>query len=57
MLFGMCGGGFEVNEFIEYIVIHLVISQRKSSCLKIVEGKTMIWELRVGDGDIGNVIS
>ncbi len=45
-----------MKEFIEYIVKHLVDKPEEVLITEIVGEKTVVYELRVGRGDIGNVI-
>jgi predicted RNA-binding protein YlqC (UPF0109 family) len=45
-----------MKEFIEYIVKHLVDKPEEVFISEIVGEKIVVYELKVGHGDIGNVI-
>ncbi len=45
-----------MKEFIEYIVKHLVDKPEEVFISEVVGERTIVYELRVGSGDIGNVI-
>ena len=45
-----------MKEFIEYIAKHLVDSPEEVSVSEVEGEKTTVYELRVGDGDLGKVI-
>jgi len=45
-----------MKEFIEYIVKHLVDKPEEIFISEVVGERTIVYELRVGTGDIGNVI-
>lgn len=45
-----------MKEFIEYIVKHLVDKPEEVFISEIVGEKIVVYELKVGRGDIGNVI-
>jgi len=45
-----------MKEFIEYIVKHLVDNPEEVFISEVVGEKTVVYELRVGPADIGNVI-
>jgi predicted RNA-binding protein YlqC (UPF0109 family) len=45
-----------MKEFIEYMVKHLVDKPEEVQVNEIVGERTVVFELRVGDGDMGKVI-
>ena len=45
-----------MKQFIEYIAKHLVDSPEEVSVSEVEGEKTTVYELRVGDGDLGKVI-
>jgi len=45
-----------MKEFIEYIVKHLVDKPDEVRVTEIDGERTVVYELRVGDGDLGKVI-
>jgi len=49
-------GGPEMKEFIEYIVKHLVDKPEQVAVNEIDGERTIVYELRVGYGDLGKVI-
>ena len=49
-------GGMEMKEFIEYIVKRLVDRPEEVQVTEISGDRTVVYELRVGDGDLGKVI-
>ncbi len=49
-------GGTEMKEFVEYIAKHLVDKPDEVQVLEIDGERTVVYELRVGDGDLGKVI-
>ena len=49
-------GGSDMTEFIEYIVKHLVDKPDEVVVNKIDGERTVVYELRVGYGDLGKVI-
>lgn len=50
------GGETEMRTFVEYIVKHLVDKPDEISITEVVGEKTIVYELRVAQNDIGNVI-
>ncbi len=49
-------GGLGMKAFIEYIVKHLVDKPDEVSVIEIDGERTVVYELRVGYGDLGKVI-
>ena len=49
-------GGSDMKEFIEYIVKHLVDKPEEVKVNEIDGERTIVYELRVGYGDLGKVI-
>jgi predicted RNA-binding protein YlqC (UPF0109 family) len=49
-------GGNEMREFIEYIVKHLVDKPGEIVISEVVGERTIVYELRVAQDDIGSVI-
>ena len=45
-----------MKEFIEYLVKHLVDMPEKVQINEVAGERTVVFELRVGDGDMGKVI-
>ena len=49
-------GGSEMKEFVEFIAKHLVDKPDEVRVSEIDGERTVVYELRVGDGDLGKVI-
>jgi uncharacterized protein len=49
-------GGMTMKEFIEYIAKNLVDKPEEVHVTEIDGERTVVYELRVGDGDLGKVI-
>lgn len=49
-------GGAEMKEFVEFIAKHLVDKPDEVKVTEIDGERTVVYELRVGDGDLGKVI-
>ena len=49
-------GGFEMKEFIELIVKNLVDKPNEVKVTEIAGERTVVYELRVGAGELGKVI-
>jgi len=45
-----------MKEFVEYIAKHLVDNPEAVNVVEVEGEKTTVYELRVGDGDLGKVI-
>ena len=52
----LSNGGVQMKEFIEFIVKHLVDNPDSVKINKIDGERTIVLELRVGEGDMGKVI-
>lgn len=46
----------QMKEFIEYLIKHLVDKPKEVKINEITGYRTVVFELRVGDGDMGKVI-
>jgi len=49
-------GGKDMKEFIEFIAKHLVDKPEEVRVTEIDGERTVVYELRVGEGDLGKVI-
>ena len=49
-------GGKDMKEFVEFIAKHLVDKPDEVQVTEIDGERTVVYELRVGDGDLGKVI-
>jgi predicted RNA-binding protein YlqC (UPF0109 family) len=49
-------GGTDLKEFVEFIAKHLVDKPDEVDVAEIDGESTVVYELRVGDGDLGKVI-
>ena len=49
-------GGYDMKEFIEYIVKHLVDKPEEVQVNEVDGERTVVYELRVGEGDMGKII-
>jgi predicted RNA-binding protein YlqC (UPF0109 family) len=49
-------GGNEMKEFVEYIAKHLVDKPEEVSVTEVDGERVTVYELRVGEGDLGKVI-
>jgi len=52
----LSNGGHPMKEFVEYIVKHLVDNPDAVTVNEIDGERTVVFELRVGEGDMGKVI-
>jgi len=49
-------GGRKMKEFVEFIAKHLVDKPEEVQVTEVDGERTVVYELRVGDGDLGKVI-